>query len=287
MFSGLLTRDVYFRACGNIRFGSTNRKTHAHKHKNTHTHTQTHTHTHSARTRKLTLTRTVIRFPDFRFTVRVNKTHTHVRTHTQTQTNTKASGFLTRAVYDALRKPLGYTVTLEPPYAQSCVRACATLCHRQCQHILLSVFLCFPLFPCVSFCFLVFPFVFLCFPLFPFVSLLFSFVFLVFLFVSFCFLLFPFVSLCSPPKHIPLGLCVFPGPDLKPQRTTSEAYRYRASALALESHQTHMHTCRDRQYAHDTLLFRLFDPNRIFQRARACRNIRFGSKKRNTKSSSF
>ena len=147
---------------------------------------------------------------------------------------------MTRAVYDALRKPLGYTVTLEPPYAQSCVRACATLCHRQCQHILLSVFLCFPLFPCVSFCFLVFPFVFLCFPLFPFVSLLFSFVFLVFLFVSFCFLLFPFVSLCSPPKHIPLGLCVFPGPDLKPQRTF-EAYRRRASALALESHQTHVY----------------------------------------------
>ena len=130
-----------------------------------------------------------------------------------------------------------YAVTLEPPYAQSCVRACTTLCHRQCQHILLSVFLCFPLFPCVSFCFLVFPFVSLRFPLFPFVSLLFSFVFLVFLFVSFCFLLFPFVSRCSPPKHIPLGLCVFPGPDLKPQHTF-EADRRRALAPALESHQT-------------------------------------------------
>jgi hypothetical protein len=37
-----------------------------------------------------------------------------------------------------------------------------------------------------------------------------------------------------------LGLCVFPGPDLKPQRTF-ETYRRRASALALESHQTHVY----------------------------------------------
>ena len=29
-----------------------------------------------------------------------------------------------------------------------------------------------------------------------------------------------------------------------------------------------------------------FDPSRVFQRARACRNIRFGSKNRKTKSSS-
>ena len=121
---------------------------------------------------------------------------------------------------------------LAPPYATDS----ASTFYCQCSF----VFLCFPVFPFVSLCFLLFPFVFLCFPLFPFVSLLFSFVFLVFLFVSFCFLLFPFVSLCSPPKHIPLGLCVFPGPDLKPQRTF-EAYRRRASALALESHQTHVY----------------------------------------------
>ena len=52
--------------------------------------------------------------------------------------------------------------------------------------------------------------------------------------------MFPFVSLCFPlfpPKHIPLGLCVFPGPDLKPQHTF-EADRRRALAPALESHQT-------------------------------------------------
>ena len=121
---------------------------------------------------------------------------------------------------------------LAPPYATDS----ASTFYCQCSF----VSLCFLLFPCVSLCFLLFPFVFLCFPLFPFVSLLFSFVFLVFLFASFCFLLFPFVSLCSPPKHIPLGLCVFPGPDLKPQRTF-ETYRRRASALALESHQTHVY----------------------------------------------
>ena len=34
-------------------------------------------------------------------------------------------------------------------------------------------------------------------------------------------------------------------------------------------------------------IFKLFDPGRVFQRARACINIRFGSKNRKTKSSSF
>ena len=34
-------------------------------------------------------------------------------------------------------------------------------------------------------------------------------------------------------------------------------------------------------------IFKFFDPSRVFQRARACRNIRFGSKNRKTKSSSF
>ena len=33
-------------------------------------------------------------------------------------------------------------------------------------------------------------------------------------------------------------------------------------------------------------IFKIFDPSRVFQRARACRNIRFGSKNRKTKSSS-
>ena len=140
-----------------------------------------------------------------------------------------------RAVYDALRKPLGYLcgypgTPLRPILRQS-------LRHLMPPTVPAHFI---PVFPFVSLCFLLFPFVSLCFPLFPFVSLLFSFVFLVFLFVSFYFLLFPFVSLCSPPKHIPLGLCVFPGPDLKPQRTF-EAYRRRASALALESHQTHVY----------------------------------------------
>ena len=34
-------------------------------------------------------------------------------------------------------------------------------------------------------------------------------------------------------------------------------------------------------------IFKFFDPSRVFQRARACRNIRLGSKNRKTKSSSF
>ena len=34
-------------------------------------------------------------------------------------------------------------------------------------------------------------------------------------------------------------------------------------------------------------IFKFFAPSRVFQRARACRNIRFGSKNRKTKSSSF
>jgi hypothetical protein len=34
-------------------------------------------------------------------------------------------------------------------------------------------------------------------------------------------------------------------------------------------------------------IFKFCDPRRVFQRARACRNIRFGSKNRKTKSSSF
>ena len=34
-------------------------------------------------------------------------------------------------------------------------------------------------------------------------------------------------------------------------------------------------------------LFKFCDPRRVFQRARACRNIRFGSKNRKAKSSSF
>ena len=33
-------------------------------------------------------------------------------------------------------------------------------------------------------------------------------------------------------------------------------------------------------------IFKFFDPSRVFQRARACRNIRFGSKNRKAKSSS-
>ena len=34
-------------------------------------------------------------------------------------------------------------------------------------------------------------------------------------------------------------------------------------------------------------IFKFFDPDRLFQRARDFRNIRFGSKNRETKSSSF
>ena len=34
-------------------------------------------------------------------------------------------------------------------------------------------------------------------------------------------------------------------------------------------------------------IYKLFDPSLVFQRARTCRNIRFGSKNRKTKSSSF
>ena len=34
-------------------------------------------------------------------------------------------------------------------------------------------------------------------------------------------------------------------------------------------------------------IFKLFDPSHVFQRARACNNIRFGSENRKTKSSSF
>ena len=34
-------------------------------------------------------------------------------------------------------------------------------------------------------------------------------------------------------------------------------------------------------------IFKFFDPRHVFQRARACRDIRFGSKNRKTKSSSF
>ena len=37
----------------------------------------------------------------------------------------------------------------------------------------------------------------------------------------------------------------------------------------------------------DNKIFKLFDPGSVFQRARACINIRFGSKNRKTKSSSF
>jgi hypothetical protein len=92
-------------------------------------------------------------------------------------------------------------------------------------------------FPFVSLCFPSFSFVSLCFPLFPFCFHLFSWCFSLFPFVSFCFPLFPFVPL----RNIFLWGCVFfPGPDLKPQRTF-EAYRRRASALALESHQTHVY----------------------------------------------
>jgi hypothetical protein len=37
----------------------------------------------------------------------------------------------------------------------------------------------------------------------------------------------------------------------------------------------------------ESKIFKLFDPGSVFQRARACINIRFGSKNRKTKSSSF